>query len=77
MSKLYLETGDNAIYSAEINQYADVDFSEFENLFFHYGEDEVNNYFGTYAINSKRYCNNRDYYVSIIKLHNFIKQLTK
>ena len=66
--KLYLATYENSVLYGEIK----IDtfrnnFSEYENLLFHSG-DNTGNYFGTYEIKTKRMCNRVTYYVDLIKL---------
>ena len=67
-SKLYLANYKNSPLYGEIK----IDtfrnnFSEYENLLFHYG-DNTGNYFGTYGVNTKRMCNRVNYYVNLMKL---------
>ena len=67
-SKLYLNNHDSAVLYGEIK----IDtfrnnFSEFDNLMFHLG-DNTGNYFGTYETKTQRMCNRVTYYVDLIKL---------
>lgn len=66
--KLYLNNYKDAVLYGEIK----IDtfrnnFSEYDNLMFHLG-DNTGNYFGTYETNTGRMCNRVTYYVDLIKL---------
>lgn len=66
--KLYLNNYKDAVLYGEIK--IDIfrnNFSEYENLLFHHG-DNTGNYFGTYETKTKRMCNRVTYYVDLIKL---------
>ena len=72
--KLYLDNYKDAVLYGEIK----IDtfrnnFSEYEDLLFHLG-DNTGNYFGTYETSTGRMCNRVNYYVDLIKL---AKQLSK
>ena len=72
--KLYLNNHENSVLYGDIK--IDIfrnNFSEYENLLFHHG-DNTGNYFGTYGVETKRMCNRVTYYVDLIKL---AKQLSK
>ena len=67
-SKLYLATYKNSLLYGEIK----IDtfrnnFSEYENLLFHHG-DNTGNYFGLYEKSTGRECNRVNYYVNLMKL---------
>ena len=67
-SKLYLANYKDSLLYGEIK----IDtfrnnFSEYENLLFHHG-DNTGNYFGTYGVDTKRMCNRINYYVNLTKL---------
>ena len=67
-SKLYLNNYENSVLYGEIKiDTFKNNFSEYENLLFHHG-DNTGNYFGTYGVNTKRMCNRVNYYVNLIKL---------
>ena len=66
--KLYLNNYKDAVLYGEIK----IDtfrnnFSEYDNLMFHLG-DNTGNYFGTYETSTGRMCNRVTYYVDLIKL---------
>ena len=66
--KLYLNNHKDAVLYGEIK----IDtfrnnFSEYDNLMFHLG-DNTGNYFGTYETSTGRMCNRVTYYVDLIKL---------
>ena len=66
--KLYLNNHKDAVLYGEIK----IDtfrnnFSEYDNLMFHHG-DNTGNYFGTYETSTGRLCNRVTYYVDLIKL---------
>ena len=67
-SKLYLANYQDSLLYGEIKigTYKD-NFSEYENLLFHHG-DNTGNYFGTYGVDTKRMCNRVNYYVNLTKL---------
>ena len=70
--KLYLNNHKDAVLYGEIK----IDtfrnnFSEYDNLMFHLG-DNTGNYFGTYGVDTKRMCNRVNYYVNLIKLVNYL-----
>lgn len=70
--KLYLGTHKDAVLYGEIK----IDtfrnnFSEYDNLMFHHG-DNTGNYFGTYETKTQRMCNRVTYYVDLIKLANHL-----
>lgn len=72
--KLYLNNYKDAVLYGEIK----IDtfrnnFSEYDNLMFHLG-DNTGNYFGTYETSTGRMCNRVTYYVDLIKL---AKHLTR
>lgn len=67
-SKLYLANYKDSLLYGEIK----IDtfrnnFSEYDNLLFHNG-DNTGNYFGTYETSTGRMCNRVNYYVDLIKL---------
>ena len=73
-SKLYLANYKDSLLYGEIK--IDIfrnNFSEYENLMFHHG-DNTGNYFGTYETSTGRMCNRVTYYVDLIKL---VKHLSK
>lgn len=66
--KLYLNNYKDAVLYGEIK--IDIfrnNFSEYDNLMFHHG-DNTGNYFGTYETKTQRMCNRVTYYVDLIKL---------
>ena len=66
--KLYLNNHENSVLYGDIK--IDIfrnNFSEYENLLFHHG-DNTGNYFGTYETKTGRMCNRVTYYVDLIKL---------
>ena len=66
--KLYLNNHENSVLYGDIK--IDIfrnNFSEYENLLFHHG-DNTGNYFGTYGVDTKRMCNRVNYYVNLTKL---------
>ena len=66
--KLYLATNEDSVVYGEIK--IDIfrnNFSEYENLLFHHG-DNTGNYFSTYETKTQRMCNRMTYYVDLIKL---------
>ena len=66
--KLYLNRYKDAVLYGEIK--IDIfrnNFSEYDNLMFHLG-DNTGNYFGTYETSTGRMCNRVTYYVDLIKL---------
>ena len=66
--KLYLNNHENSVLYGDIK--IDIfrnNFSEYENLLFHHG-DNTGNYFGTYGVETKRMCNRVNYYVNLTKL---------
>ena len=70
--KLYLNYYEDAVLYGEIK----IDtfrnnFSEYDNLMFHHG-DNTGNYFGTYETSTGRMCNRVTYYVDLIKLANYL-----
>ena len=72
--KLYLNNHENSVLYGDIK--IDIfrnNFSEYENLLFHLG-DNTGNYFGTYETSTGRMCNRVTYYVDLIKL---AKHLTR
>ena len=72
--KLYLNNHKDAVLYGEIK--IDIfrnNFSEYDNLMFHLG-DNTGNYFGTYETSTGRMCNRVTYYVDLIKL---AKHLTR
>ena len=72
--KLYLNNYKDAVLYGEIK--IDIfrnNFSEYDNLMFHLG-DNTGNYFGTYETSTGRMCNRVTYYVDLIKL---AKHLTR
>ena len=72
--KLYLNNHKDAVLYGEIK--IDIfrnNFSEYDNLMFHLG-DNTGNYFGNYETSTGRMCNRVNYYVDLIKL---AKQLSK
>ena len=72
--KLYLGTHKDAVLYGEIKiDTFKNNFSEYDNLLFHSG-DNTGNYFGTYEKNTGRMCNRVTYYVDLIKL---AKHLTR
>ena len=72
--KLYLGTHKDAVLYGEIKiDTFKNNFSEYDNLLFHSG-DNTGNYFGTYEKNTERECNRVNYYVDLIKL---AKHLTR
>ena len=73
-SKLYLNNHEDAILYGEIKiGIFKNNFSEYDNLMFHLG-DNAGNYFGTYETSTGRMCNRVTYYVDLIKL---AKHLTR
>ena len=72
--KLYLGTHKDAVLYGEIKiDTFKNNFSEYDNLMFHYG-DNTGNYFDTYEKSTGRMCNRVTYYVDLIKL---AKHLTR
>ena len=72
--KLYLNNYKDAVLYGEIKiGIFRNNFSEYDNLMFHLG-DNIGNYFGTYETKTGRMCNRVAYYVDLIKL---AKQLSK
>lgn len=66
--KLYLNNHENSVLYGEIKiDTFKNNFSEYENLLFHHG-DNTGNYFGTYGVETKRMCNRVNYYVNLTKL---------
>ena len=71
--KLYLNNYEDAVLYGDIK--IDIfrnNFSEYENLLFHHG-DNTGNYFGTYETSTGRMCNRVNYYVNLMKLAKQIK----
>ena len=69
---LYLATNEDAILYGEIKiGIFKNNFSEYESLLFHHG-DNTGNYFGMYGVETKRMCNRVNYYVNLIKLAEYL-----
>ena len=71
-SKLYQNNHEDAILYGEIKiGIFKNNFSEYESLLFHHG-DNTGNYFGMYGVETKRMCNRVNYYVNLIKLAEYL-----
>ena len=71
-SKLYQNNHEDAILYGEIKTgIFKNNFSEYESLLFHHG-DNTGNYFGLYGVETKRMCNRVNYYVNLMKLAEYL-----